>query len=549
MADKWPLANGNWSNAANWNGGTKPVAGDDVYADGKAVTIDENVTVLSIQTTQRAGGTLGGVFYVGTTININANIINAQYGITFSGTFGTVLTINGNVTAANSLNQYAVTNSSSGTINIIGNVTGGTQNSAVGVLNSSSGIINITGTVSGGTAGIASRGVINSGTGSINITGNCFGGGGSWDTEGVRNASAGTITIIGNVTGGSVSNSYGVANGSTGTVIITGNATGGTGSVSAGVANLSTGSVTINGNAIGGIGSGATGAINASTGLLRVFGIAIGNDYGLGYSSNNGNVGVSGFGINSGVVQATTTVRGIRYGAKGQSPTSGLVQLDISNLASSSARFRTEPNSFTEYTFGPPENIGGQPAASNVRLGTVYNFGNTIGTLAVPPPSSVAYGVAVDNTSGIAIITESALRSLLESSLAPNAQTIAERSDDDTKALTFSWPVSGVTITGQKSVDNGAYTNVVGAIGFLRTESNRHYYTLAYNAADRASSESTIRYKMTDGTFTKYFNVRIMPSTNSEVVAIKAKTDNLPADPASSTQITSLLNNAPTEAF
>jgi hypothetical protein len=126
---------------------------------------------------------------------------------------------------------------------------------------------------------------------------------------------------------------------------------------------------------------------------------------------------------------------------------------------------------------------------------------------------------------------------------------MAQRSDDDTKALTFSWPASGASIIGQKSIDNAAYVPVSGAISYLRTENARHYYTLAYSPFDRTTQESTIRYKMDDGTYTKYFNLRIMPSTNAEVIAIKAKTDNLPPDPASASDITSLQNNAPMEAF
>ena len=65
MATKYPLANGNWSNAANWNDGTKPTAGDDVYADGKTVTIDESTASLnSVRTTQRSGCTNGGSFLI-----------------------------------------------------------------------------------------------------------------------------------------------------------------------------------------------------------------------------------------------------------------------------------------------------------------------------------------------------------------------------------------------------------------------------------------------------------------------------------------------------
>jgi len=84
-----------------------------------------------------------------------------------------------------------------------------------------------------------------------------------------------------------------------------------------------------------------------------------------------------------------------------------------------------------------------------------------------------------------------------------------ERSVDDAKRIMFQWPVSGATITAQVSIDNGSYTAVAGAISFLRTESSKHYYTLAYNAADRPSNEGVARYKLTDGTYTRYFNLRV----------------------------------------
>lgn len=84
-----------------------------------------------------------------------------------------------------------------------------------------------------------------------------------------------------------------------------------------------------------------------------------------------------------------------------------------------------------------------------------------------------------------------------------------ERSADDTKSITFSWPVSGATITGQKSIDSAAYSPVSGAISYLRQEGTKHYYSLAYNVNDRPSEEGTVRYAMTDGTYTKYFSLRV----------------------------------------
>lgn len=86
--------------------------------------------------------------------------------------------------------------------------------------------------------------------------------------------------------------------------------------------------------------------------------------------------------------------------------------------------------------------------------------------------------------------------------------TTVERSVSDTNAITFSWPVSGATITGTASLNNGSYGAVAGAIAFLRTETGRHYYTLAYNVADRTAAEGQVRYKFVDGTYTGYVVLR-----------------------------------------
>jgi hypothetical protein len=155
------------------------------------------------------------------------------------------------------------------------------------------------------------------------------------------------------------------------------------------------------------------------------------------------------------------------------------------------------------------------PAVSDVRNGVVYASGEKTGTLVVPNPSYVSAGVLTDNTVGSLSYLSS---TDLQAALSPNAPVAVQRTVDDTKAITFSWPASGATITGQKSIDNGAYSAVSGAIAFLRTESNRHYYTLAYNANDRLTVEGTIRYKMTDGTYTKYFNLHLYDVTSDVTV-------------------------------
>lgn len=523
MPDKWPLANGNWSNAANWNGGTKPVAGDDVFADGRTVTIDEDITVASIRNTQRSGGTANGSFTLTTSRIINANIIagngNSQSCV-YINTTGISLTVNGNITAGSNSDAHGIYIDNLATLNVNGNIFGGTGFiRPVGVFIVRQTNVNVVGNVTAGSSSNAHAIQANgNNTSTITVTGNVTGGSGGSAT-GIRNEGNVTIIVNGNVNGGSGASGIGINNVTTGFVTVNGNVTGGAGSNSFGVNNGATGTVLVTGDATGGSGSTAYGANNTSTGLLRVYGSAIGNDHGLGYSTNNGTPGVFGFGTNVGAIQATTTVRGIRYGAKGQSPTAGLVQLDITSLANSSARFRTEPNSFTEYTLATAENLGSLPANSDVRLGTVFNFGTRTGTCAVPPANSTAFGVPVDNTIGTAVITNDGLVSVLQSVLQPNAPTTVERSTSDQKPITFSWPTSGATISSQRSIDNGTYQNTSGNVSFLRTEGSKHFYSLSYNPADRPVEEGIARYKFMDGTYTKYLNLSIKPMFGGDPTA------------------------------
>ena len=71
MAVVYPLANGNWSTVANWYSGgvaygSLPLAGDDVYADGKTVTIDQDITVNLLTTAGSIGDRVRNVSTVQT---------------------------------------------------------------------------------------------------------------------------------------------------------------------------------------------------------------------------------------------------------------------------------------------------------------------------------------------------------------------------------------------------------------------------------------------------------------------------------------------------
>jgi hypothetical protein len=190
MADKWyTSASGNWSTAANWNGGTLPTAADDVYADGKAVVIDQNVTVLSIRTTQRSGGTVGGTFTIsaaGITVTCTSSgILSGTIGggLLITATTGTT-TLNSNLTGGAASGYNACLLSGATTLVISGNLLAGT--------NSNTHALSVTS------------------TSTINITGNLTGG--SSTGHGVSITAAATLTVTGNVTGGTIGNSNGISN-------------------------------------------------------------------------------------------------------------------------------------------------------------------------------------------------------------------------------------------------------------------------------------------------------------------------------------------------
>ena len=324
---------------------------DTLMANGFTVTLNVNTTVFELRRDNANGATSGGSFSLSAGITLTANI--------FGSPGGTATVIYG----------------SSGSANIVGSLTGGVGDGGA-VSNSGVGTLNITGNVIGG-SGNNAPGVIMSGNGVTNITGNITGGSASACTGLVNSSSAGTVNITGTVTGGPFTTTFGVSNTGTGTVVIVGTATGGT--AGAGVNNSSTGTVTVT--------------------------RARGNGFG------NGSVGLSAaVGVNA-AQNSATRVYEIEYGDLGMSPTSGpIILLDAtSNVA---LFYRTSGG---KKTLIDSSASADHPAITNVRSGIAYANGNLTGTCAVPAASSVALGVAVDNTTGTAVLTQADVETALAS--------------------------------------------------------------------------------------------------------------------------------------
>ena len=369
MALRYAANTGNWSALATWDGGSSlPGSGDDVYANGKTVTIDQDVTVLSVNTTAGGAAVAGGGFTLGAGRTLNANV---QAGTT-----------------------TCVSMTVAGTSSINGTVTGGSAGSAYGVNNNhGSATITVTGGVNGGTS-TTGYGVQNTAGGTVNIVGNCA----AFTASGAYNAGAGTMNITGNCVGGGTTNAHGAVNNSSGTINITGDCTGGSASPSHGASNNSSGSINIYGTAIGSPTNAASyGLSNAGTGNCSVQ-IAKGSDF-----PNSGSTQPT-----PGSVQATgtgaITIDAMVFGSGGVAPCVG--RHYIRNAGTNYVTMR-ESNAGATLNMG--ELSADYPTQANVRSGVSFDFGNKTGTCAVPAAGSVAFGVAVDNTTGTAALTPTAL--------------------------------------------------------------------------------------------------------------------------------------------
>jgi len=391
MALKYPLANGNWSTAANWNGGTLPIPGDDVRANGFTVTIDQDIDVLQISTVALAPAAAGGGFSVTTNRNITANINagsttclssasgiivtiigninagsgNAIHGISFTNA-GSILNVTGNVVAGSSVNvQYGI--NSSGTVNFIGNATGSAVGFGSAAINiNTGGVLNLTGIITGGNAGNTSYGVQSVGNSTLNGTIN---GGTAGSSVGAR-LTSGIHTINSDCYGGGSSGSHAV--------------------------QLLTATATFNGNIFAG---GVTGShavqISTSTATFN------GNIFG---STSSLSVGLNVTDTASNVVISQMT-----FSTNGGSPVAGFVK--FKNTAPT-ITVRKVNNTNQQLVDPSTTDI---PIIGDVRDGVTYASASLTGTLKVPPATAVSVGVPVDNTVGTTVITITDMGALLAS--------------------------------------------------------------------------------------------------------------------------------------
>ena len=280
-------------------------------------------------------------------------------------------TFNGSVlTMTNTTSFIAIRNSGTGTLNLNGNynLDGGTNVRQI-ITATSTGTINIVGNVSSTTTGTASTNMNTirmESAGTINITGNVTAPVNTNFQSATIHLTAGNLNITGNTTASSNHAVYlpGVVN-----YTQIGNVNGST--TNAAIYNVTTAS-TIS----------VTGIITSGTGAPAIYSaIALSGGYGSGTF-----VKVSGNVVNTNNIMAIVAPR---------------VTIDT-NTASWLFQISTGGNR-TLYAAGVAL---GNPAITDVRLGTIYGASSELtGTLIVPSPSNVLQGVGTDATVGTLLMT------------------------------------------------------------------------------------------------------------------------------------------------
>lgn len=444
MANRYAVANGNWSNTATWDGGTLPTTGDFVAANNFTVTIDQDINVGRLTTAAQSPAVAGGGFTVSTTRTItltdtSAIIAGTTTCLTYSGASGTILTLNCGAS---------------------GQLVRSTTNTVACVAVTSNGTMNATGVIAQSTSAVLSNGISISGANAIvTFTGNIVKSTGN-TSRGITTSAACTLTIIGDVESGSGNDGIGIAFGSTGTLNITGNLTlstnianrcaavyitGGASTTTCNITGNVTGTSTNSGNTNATIINGGsniniyvtgnvTGGSNATTtGPWAVFigNLPAGGSGGIGYTNIVGTVtsGFNGPALHSTSISAVNLMSGpFICSSYGTFPLL-IARMHYIKTATSYFEFRDSSTNgaLTPGAIAPsasmfdPSKIVDAPTANNVRSGISYALGSQTGTLVVPSASSVASGVTFDNgTTGSAILTANAVTTAVWGALAAN---------------------------------------------------------------------------------------------------------------------------------
>jgi hypothetical protein len=144
---------------------------------------------------------------------------------------------------------------------------------------------------------------------------------------------------------------------------------------------------------------------------------AIGNDYGITSIAGAQRDAVAAFSVGT---NARFIIEEIELGSQGNFPVLGPLFLN-KTISEPKIVFKDPDDYDSTRTLTDPLSSNTYPSASDVRHGIAYAAGNLVGTCHVPSPSAVAYSVAVDNTTGIAVLNINDLMNFNASEIGTNS--------------------------------------------------------------------------------------------------------------------------------
>lgn len=395
MAIRYAVANGNWSNPATWNGGTLPTSADDVFSNNFIITIDQNITVLTLRNTTNTTPaiTAGGSFLV----NGNGLTITclSSTGIVQNNTVSDCLTITGNGNNTFNINILgsqggstfrAIVITSTGTVNWVGSIYASASGFGTLYINGNC-IFNLIGnlrhTSTGSTTYTLATG--SSVTPTLNIIGDIGNTTVNQGTAVIRCLNNITLNITGNIISPSNFSNIPIIleGGSLHNVFVVGNITAGLSNVciSSGIATY-----------------------------IKIIGtVTASNNFSAISLTNSSSVCiVSGPIISSSYGRIPLSVPRICF------INSSTTYWDFVDDSVNGANSGPLPNRFLLYS---PDTIADSPVPANVRQGITYALGSQTGTLIVPSPSNVRKDIPTDNTVGTADLTAADMWDYLASNI------------------------------------------------------------------------------------------------------------------------------------
>lgn len=475
MATLYAQSTGNWS-AINWNTAANgsgsnqtPTSADTLVSNSYTVTVDGSYTVVRV--TNTSGGTFSlanGVTL--TCTDATSGVLGAVAGaaVTFGLNSPNSATVTGIVMGGSGTSNRGMDITGTGTITINGAAKGGSFNGvdstgADGVKITSAATIYINNGISNAVVGgsssfargvncSASSGAVIYITGNITATQN--------NAYGLHNIGNNTITVTGNIVAVSNGLAYPFLNSSAANITINGNLTNSTENAPYAIVNSGASTITINGNFAsarlsnssasvinvnGVVSSGINGTGLENTGAATITITAPSGQNALECSSTPNALSNTSA---SAVINIIGPMRPGAQPALSNTQSAAIIKCTGPFLVSAAGvqavyspslrMYDTRASYFqmrsadlstiqTFYTAGHPDAQSGQPAANNVRTGTVYGPASELtGTMAVPAAASVAYGVPVDNTTGTATLSPNDVWNIATSSLT-TAGSIGER--------------------------------------------------------------------------------------------------------------------------